>query len=203
MKVGIGICAYNAEIEMLRVLDSTEGIYPTFVIDKAWKGFGKGYSTDNTAFICNDYSNVVLIQPKGELTEAQCRNEYMKASAHWNLDAMIILDTDEYLEFPLGIEYFYRQLSRMISAHPEQLAFRATYIDTINGTSFSPRIILNPSITRYRDKHNQLFCMDKEVITNDKSIYLCGGIIITEDKCFRLPEREKWMKDRNQRDPTH
>lgn len=203
MKIGIGTLAFNSETEIDRMLDSTLGIYPTFVIDKAFRNFGHGHSTDRTTRICDLYSNVVVFQPEGKLTEAQCRNQYMIASLKWNLDVLIVLDTDEYLEFPLGKEFFEQQLARVINQYPDQYAFRVTYEDHNNGTSFSPRIILNPAFTRYRDRHNQLYFADREVITNDKSIKLCAGIVIHEDKSLRTEEREKKMKEGNRADPFH
>jgi len=201
-KLAIGTVAFQCEEEIDRMLDSTNGIFPVIVSYGKWKDFKGEDRVDKTPDIIDSYSNTVQIHNSG-LLEPQARNQCMITAGKMNCDVIIILDTDEVLEFPLGIEFFKRQLERMILKHPTALGFCVTFNSKeTGGDSFTPRIILNPAFTRYRDRHNQMYFMDKEVLGWDSS-KLVGGIIIKENKDFRTDKRELRMRERNLSNPVH
>ena len=75
-----------------------------------------------TPEIIDNFSNAVWVDSTG-LLEPQARNQYMVQAGKFGCDCIIILDTDEYLEFPLGIEFFKRQLDRIADKNPNDLSF--------------------------------------------------------------------------------
>jgi len=198
-KLAIGTVAFQCESEIDRMLDSTNGIFPVIVSYGKWKDFKGENREDKTPDIIDSYSNTVFVNSRG-LLEPQARNQYLITAGKMGADVIIILDSDEYLEFPLGLEFFKRQLERMIESHPDHLAFGVTFEYGKNGTSFTPRIIMNPAFTRYRDRHNQMYFMNKEVLGNCKIV---AGIVIHEDKKFRNKDRELKMRERNLSNPIH
>lgn len=181
------------------MLDSTAGLFPVIVCYGKWKDFEGEDRNDLTPQIIDNFSNAVWVDSTG-LLEPQARNQYMIMAGKFGCDCIIILDTDEYLEFPLGVEFFKRQLDRIADENPDDLSFCVTFEDSKKGTWFTPRIIMNPMFTRYRDRHNQLYFLDKEVLGNQK---LVGGIVIKQDKKFRSKDREQRMRKRNLANPIH
>ena len=198
-KLAIGTVAYQCEEEIYRMLDSTAGFFPVIVSYGKWKDFKGEDRNDLTPEIIDNFSNAVWVDSTG-LLEPQARNQYMIMAGKFGCDCVIILDTDEYLEFPLGIEFFKRQLDRIAEKYPDDLSFCVTFEDSKKGTSFTPRIIMNPMFTRYRDRHNQLYFLDKEVLGNQR---LVGGIVIHQNKNFRTKDREQRMRERNLANPVH
>jgi len=184
------------------MLFSTNGFFPVIISYGKWKDFIGEDRVDETPDVIDSYSNTIQLSNSG-LLEPQARNQYMITAAKMGYDCIIILDTDETIEFPLGIEFFKRQLERLIIKHPTAMGFSVTFDSKrTGGVSFSPRIILNPAFTRYRDRHNQMYYLDNEVL-GWNSCHLVGGIIITENKDFRDDNRELRMRERNLRNPIH
>ena len=201
-KLSVVSVAYQCEEEIYTMLDSTNGIFPTIISYGKWKDFEGEDRKDLTPEIIDTFSNTITVHSVG-LLEPQARNEYLRTAGIMGSDVVIILDTDEYLEFPLGIEFFKRQLERMIKEHPDQLGFRVTFNSKrTGGVSFTPRVILNPMFVRYRDIHNQMYFMDKPVLSS-YSEKLVGGIIIHESKENRNKDRELRMRTRNLKNPNH
>ena len=202
-KISVGILSYNCVKEIEQTLESTTKFYPVFVVDGRWKDF-KGdsiYSTDGTIELAESYSNIILFQ-KGNNLEPQNRNEYMIQSGKWRCDAVIILDSDEILELPNGYKSFIQSLERIINRYPNEMGFRISFESkSSGGVSFPCRLILNPGFSRYRDVHNKIYFMDKEILSSSKK--LCPNIIINENKSFRSEQREKDMKERNYANPRH
>ena len=198
-KLAVGTVAYQCEEEIYRMLDSTTGFFPVIVSYGKWRDFIGEDRRDLTPEIIDSFSNTVWVDSTG-LSEPQARNQYMVQAGKFGCDCIIILDTDEYLEFPLGIDFFKRQLERIADKNPDDLSFCVTWEDSKNGTTFTPRIIMNPMFSRYRDRHNQIYFMDKEVLGNQR---LVGGIVIHQDKKFRSKNRELRMRERNLRNPIH
>ena len=198
-KLAVVTVAYQCETEIDRMLDSTCGIFPVIVSYGKWKDFVGEDRTDKTPQIIDSYSNTIFLNSTG-LLEPQARNRYMIQAGKFGCEVVIILDTDEYLQFPLGLSFFKRQLNRMIESNPNHLAFNVTFEDSVNGTYFTPRIILNPTFSRYRDRHNQIYFLNQEVLGNHK---LVGGIVIHQNKNHRTKDREQRMRDRNLANPVH
>jgi hypothetical protein len=201
-RLGIGIVSFietRDELpELKRCLDSIESFFPVILIDGKWKDYPSEITTSiiEVDEIIDNYSNIIHIKSPN-LTEAQNRNKYLK----FDMDYMIILDTDEYLEFPLGFEFFLRGLDDMFRNKSELCAFAHAESEQNGGYVRMPRIIKHPNILHYGIKHNELLIGKKNVLKYP--LNAPRGLIIHHDKTLRTENRKEKMINRNKNNPIH
>lgn len=207
-KIAVGIPVWINHEEQLPelelCLDSVSEFFPVIVISGKWSDMNhqQNRNIPEADELIDSYSNIIHIESLNHL-EPFNRNLYMIQAGKMGCNTMLILDSDESAEFPLGVEFFDEQLSRLKEKHPNHLGFSVIHQSARHGgICFTPRVILNPAFTRYRDRHNQMYFMDREVLSWDSS-KLVGGIILNETKDFRSDKRKLIMRERNLRNPLH
>jgi len=202
-KIGICLLTYNCVNELKDCLESVDKFYPVIVIDGKWKDFPDNHPTsiDGTLELAESYSNVVtILSPNG--TEVDNRNLSCEYAGKYDCDVVIILDSDERLDLPNGLDNFYQSLERMIIQNPQDIGFKTAFESKKRGgVSFPCRIYLNPKHIRYRDKHNKIYYKNKEM--RYFSSKLCPNIIIHEDQTHRTEGRLQNMSRRNIVNPEH
>ena len=202
IKIGVGVLTYNCVTELKRCLDSLTDFYPVFVIDGRWKDFPgeTKNSNDGTIDLAESYSNVITVL-SGDKLEPFNRNLTCIHTGKFGCDVLFIVDSDETVDLPNGYNAFANSLERMIRMYPDDLGFSTWFDSTKNATGQSRRMMLNPMFVRYRDRHNKMYFLDKEVWAYTK--HMCPNVIIHENKTNRTKERELTMRTRNLANPKH
>lgn len=205
MRIAIGTCVYIEDKEQLpeleRFLDSVKDWYPVIIVNGKWKDYrGKsGRSIPEVSELIQSYSNTIEVDYPNHL-ESQARNQYMIIAAKMDCEAVLIIDTDEYLEGDRGV--FLNNLQKTMLKEPDKLAFKITLnSERSGGDHWPPRLILNPMFCRYRDRHNSIFFNNNDVFRNQGSVI--RGLKLYEKKDFRTKQREETMKERNRANPRH
>lgn len=202
MNIGIGIACYietSLEVqELRRCLESVEDFYPIIIIDGKWRDYNADSETsiDEAVDLINSKQNIIHIKSING-SEAENRSKYLE----YELDYLIILDTDEYLEFPLGVEFFERGLEEIFRDKEEKCAYIHTESEMNGGYCRFPRIIKNPNLMKYGNRHNQLLLNNTNVLKNP--LNAPRGVILHHDKTFRTDNRINKMKIRNKENPLH
>ena len=208
MRIAIGIVTWISEIEQLpeleRCLDSLTDFYPVIVVNGKWKDIrgDNPRSIPEATELIDSYSNTILINSPNEL-EPVNRNKYLIQGMKMGCDIMFIVDSDEWVVLTNGYDFFVRGIEDVFKKQPDCLSFYAHMYDKrFGGECLSRRGIRYPAFTRYRDRHNQLFFLDRDIYG-----HYCAkpprGLIIYQDKSFRTKERELEMKRRNLANPKH
>ena len=208
MKLGVGVIGYNDREGLERCLNSLSDFFPVIYRDGRWNDFLPSLtnhrSNDDSIELAESYSNVTVIEGIG--LEPKARNDYIIQFAKWGCDCIFWVDTDEYVELPLGYDFFIKGLEERITEQPEKLSFHLHFTNDNEGkeayTSTQRRMIVNPMFTRHRDRHNQLWYMDQEVLGHNTGKPI-RGLILHQNKSHRTKEREIEMKRRNLANPRH
>ena len=155
-------------------------------------------STHKANDLIESYSNVIhILSPNNP--EFVNRNKYLDLAMKFNADYLIWIDTDEWVEMPLGKDFFERGLE----SHDFEFASCVHYYsDRHGGVSKQKRLIKYPGFLRHRLKHNELFFGDKEVLRKCQN-NAPRGLVIYSNKIYRSDERENRMTDRNKNNPIH
>ena len=204
VNIGIGVVCWIETDEQLpelkRCLDSLQSFYPVFVINGKWNDMSGNNprSTDKANDLIDSYSNIIHISSPNQ-PEFVNRNKYLELAMKYNLDYLMWVDSDEWIDMPLGKEF----MVRGILDHNFDFASCVHYYSKRHGgSSKQKRLIKYPGFLRHRLKHNELFFVDKEVLANcqNKSP---RGFTIYSDKNYRSVGREQNMKKRNMENPIH
>lgn len=202
--IGIGVVCWIETDEQLpeleRCLDSLQSFYPVFVINGKWNDMSGNNprSTDKANDLIDSYSNIIHISSPNQ-PEFVNRNKYLDLAMKFNLDYLIWVDSDEWVEMPLGKEF----MIRGIEQHDFDFASCVHYYSKRHGgPSKQKRLIKYPGFLRHRLKHNELFFGDNEVLGNCQN-KAPRGFTIYSDKTYRSVDRENNMKQRNRENPIH
>jgi hypothetical protein len=203
MNLAIGICSWIHEKSQLpeleRCLNSISDFYPVYVVDGKWSDLQMqgGRSIQEAIELITSYSNTTLIERPNRL-EPQNRNEYLRKS--YGNEALMVLDTDEYVEYD---STFLDNLETFRNDNPQNLGCSVMFHSKpTGGYSVAPRVIFNPSMCRYRDQHNFIYFMNRQVLDRTSREY-CAGLTIFEDKAYRTKFREEKLRERNLKNPLH
>jgi len=202
MSIAVGVLCWIERDEQLpelkRCLDSLTDFYPVFVINGKWDDIeGENIrSTDKTNELIDSYSNVIHIQSPNK-PEAYNRNLYLQKS--WKYDYLFWVDSDEWVELTCGKEFFERGLRYNFGPN-DLCSFVHYYSDAHGGVSFQKRILQYPGFLRHKNKHNELYFKDIDVLKNP--IKAPRGLIIYSNKEFRNKDREWRMKKRIEGQPV-
>jgi hypothetical protein len=204
MNIGIGVVCWIETDEQLpelkRCLESLESFYPVFLVNGKWSDMSgdNPRSTDKANDLIDSYSNIIHIQSPNQ-PEFINRNKCLELAMIWNCDYLIWVDTDEWLEMPLGKDF----MLRGIEDHKfEFVSYVHYYSDIFGGSCKQRRLLKYPSFLRHRLRHNELFFGDYEVYKNCKKTGP-RGFIIHQDKNYRSVKREQNMLIRNRENPIH
>lgn len=203
-RIAVGVVCWidddNQLPELVRCLDSLVEFYPVFVINGKWDDISGNFirSTDKANDIIDSYSNIIHIHSPNR-PEFVNRNKYLELAMKWDIDYLFWVDTDEWVEMPLGLEF----AKRGIVDHDFEFASCMHYYsDRHGGVAKQRRLIQYPGFLRHRLKHNELWFGDKEVLKNCTN-NAPRGIVIFSDKNYRSDDREKRMIKRNKENPIH
>ncbi len=200
VNIGVGVVCWIETDEQLpeleRCLDSLQSFYPVFVINGKWDDIegNNVRSTDKANDLIDSYSNVIHIQSINK-PEAYNRNLYLELAMKWNIDFLFWVDTDEWVEMPLGRTFFERGL-KDIFGKSDFCSLVHYYSERHGGVSFQKRIIQYPGFLRHKNKHNTLFFNDKDVLKTP--LKAPRGFTIYSKKEYRSDDRENRMKKRTE-----
>jgi len=206
-KIGIGIVSWISEEsqvpELERCLDSLTSFYPVIIINGKWDDV-KGdnpRSVLEAIDLMESYSNVMWFDSPNQ-PEFINRNEYLIQATKMDCNYLIWVDTDEWVELPCGYEFLCNSIKKRFEKQPDCYTFLVHYFDKrMGGCCYKRRGIRYPTFTRHRNKHNELWFVDKEVLRYPAKAP--NGLIIHQDKIFRTHKREEKMKIRNESNPIH
>jgi hypothetical protein len=98
IKIGAGLIFFDDYSSLKRCLDSVkDGVDVVFAIDGKFPKFPGNYqlSTDGSRELTKHYPNCLLIDcPKPEFEK---RTKYLEYSAHYSVDVLLIIDSDEFV----------------------------------------------------------------------------------------------------------
>jgi hypothetical protein len=198
-QVSVGVVCWISEKsqlpELKRCLDSLVD-FPVIIVSGKWNDIegDNHFNIPEANKLIDSYPNVLH---KGcyDQSEAYNRNQYLIDNQS---DFLFWVDTDEWIEMPLGKEFFLRGLIDLFK--------KDDYSSQVHWYSHQPtgkinmgkqkRIIQYPGKLRHRDKHNQLYFGDKEVLRDGIKHHAPRGLIIHQDKTFRSKQRELDMFNR-------
>lgn len=155
-------------------------------------------STRKANDMIDSYSNVIHIQSPNR-PEYINRNLYYRIAMLFDLDYLIPVDTDEWVEMPLGVEFFLNGLNNDKLDITSCLHY---YSERHGGVSKQRRLFKYPGFLRHRNRHNRLYFLDREVLQTG-TLYAPRGIVIYSDKNYRSKQREEKMSLRNKDNPIH
>lgn len=199
--IGIGIVCYidkESQLpELQRCLDSVSQFYPVFVIDGKWNDVKGNINTsiDKAYDLIESYSNVIHVLSPNR-PEFVNRNRYHRLAMLWQLDYLISLDTDEYVEFTDNKAYF------MSNIDDKALCSYLKCTGKGHGGTFeTQKLYRYPGFMRHKLKHNELFFLDKDV--RKYASKAPDGIIIHHDKDFRDGTQKDKLLTRARLNPIH
>lgn len=150
MKLVAGLIHYNDLQSMKRTIESIYDHvdYIIAVDGKFSLREGEDYSTDGSTEYLQSLEKVIIKKFTGY--EHDKRNIYMEEATKLKADAVLIIDTDEYLEGDWN--QFYKSLKEKINNPHNFLGIRYYY--TKKDTTPYPRICIRPHEVRYWKTHN-------------------------------------------------
>lgn len=204
--VSIGLTCWigdNSELpELERCLNSLVDFYPVIVVNGKWDDIeGKNArSTPEANELIESYSNVIHFSSPNK-PEFHNRNECLINAGKFLCDYLIFVDSDEYIEMPLGKEFFLNGLNDVFEGKTELCSY-AHYFDIgRGGNARMHRIIRYPMFVRMRNRHNEWFF--NKIDIRKRPLKAPRGLVIHSDKSFRKKERHEAMKKRNMENPLH
>ena len=204
MNIAVGVVCWiedNKQLpELKRCLDSLTDFYPVIVINGKWDDFAGTniYSTNEANDLIDSYSNVIHLQSANK-PEFVNRNKYLIQAMTMGVDFLFWVDTDEWIDMPLGKEFFERGLQYIWK--DEKSCYFHYYDERLGGVSMQKRGVRYPSFSRHKLRHNELFFNDQNILTNPARAP--RGIVINSSKEYRSESREKRMKQRARDNPIH
>ena len=183
MKIGIGYCYYN-DIKSIQ-----RGI-PTFVneVDYIFAIDGKfsfrngpDLSDDGSTEYLQQFKNVIIEEFMG--MEHDKRQKYIDLAVKHNVDVLIIIDSDEYVD-TADWKLFKSNLEKILCS--EQNIHGVNFFTDNNITQY-PRVWIRPHQIRYWNTHC-LFEVNGNVMRSPKSLKPVEGILLKMDDNLRSEE---------------
>ncbi len=200
MKIGAGIVFYNDAEGLKRTISSLKDFDVIICTDGAWKEFeDEGLSTDGSREIVTNANNTVLLDAAGMMT-AEKQEFQLRYSDRYDLDALVLIDSDEYLTH-FDRDTFEESLMSSIRNEKHVYHCDFEYYDLTWQHTRIPRVLWQPQKCQYLERHNQIFAGTVPQITSD--IVTINGINMKHEKNFRPAERESYNKEWNLAHPKH
>lgn len=184
MTSSVGVCCYADPGGMRRLLETTLSFDYVICIVGKWKDFE--YDNEKNIemiSVISSYPNTLIKQIDG-IPQHQARNIYLYMAEKLGCDYLIILDSDEYLS------------GGVFNVPKEQNIYNMKWNNTV-----LPRLIVKPKGMEYKDRHNQIWCDEKEMIGRNLGECI-EGIEIISDKSLREKEREDYQREYNLSHPN-
>src|SRR3990167_2825849 len=187
MKIAIGYCYYNDLKSIQRGLPTlVNEVDLIFAIDGKFSlRDGPDYSEDGSTEFLESFDNVIIEKFVG--MEHDKRQKYIDLAVKYNVDVLIIIDSDEYVsaaDWPL----FRENLEKILDS--EQNIHGVNFFTDNNITQY-PRIWIRPHQIKYWNAHC-LFEVNGNVVRSPKSLKPVLGITLQMDDSMRS---EKYLKD--------
>ena len=185
MNLVAGLIHYNDLESMKRTIDSIyDHVDCIIAVDGKFSlREGEDYSSDGSTEYLQSLEKIIIKKFTGY--EHDKRNIYMEEATRLKADAVLIIDSDEYIQGNWG--KFYKSLEKNINNPHPYLGLK--YIYNAKTTTFYPRICLRPQEVRYWKAHNIFECDgNRQRIKSTNSL---GGIFLYGDDTLRDPE---WLK---------
>jgi len=206
MNIGIGVVCWIETDEQLpelkRCLDSLVEFYPVFVINGKWNDMSgdNPRSTDKANDLIDSYSNIIHITSPNQ-PEFVNRNKYLELAMKFNLDYLFYVDSDEWIEMPLGKDFFIKGIEDTFKDKDQMCAFIHGNSNGRGGPFRTQKLYRYPGFLRHRKKHNELFFIDKNVWKD--ALPAPRGMIIHHEKDLRPTEKQTQMILRRKNNPIH
>ena len=199
LRLAAGVAFYNDAQSLMRCLPTLSEFDYIFAIDGIYKGFsGKSeLSDDGSREVVKSFSNTILIDAPN-LEEFQKRNVYFEMSRQYNVDFLLIIDSDEWLE---GDFSTFRWFLNNRTTPAKQL-YRLPVEDHLKRDwyRFYARVALSPAELEYRRVHWAIARKTDKIgdwVSGNRVGY-ADGLRIRHDHSLRLPEylqsREEYQK---------
>jgi hypothetical protein len=187
MKIACGYCYYNDVESIKRGLPTfADKVDYIFAIDGKFSlRNGPDYSDDGSTEYLQSFKNVIIERFVG--MEHDKRQKYIDLAVKNNVDVLIIIDSDEYVD-SADWDLFRENLSKIINS--EQNIHGVNFFTDGNITQY-PRIWIRPHQIKYWNAHC-LFEVNGNVIRSPKSLKPVLGITLKMDDSKRS---EQYLKD--------
>jgi hypothetical protein len=195
-QVSIGVLCWISEIEQLpelkRCLDSLRE-FNVIVVSGKWNDIEGNfpYNIPEANTLIESYDNITHIFSYNK-SEAENRNIYLE---NCNADFLFWVDTDEWIEMPLGKDFFLRGLTDLFGKndYSSQVHWYNHQSNGITSYGKQKRMVQYPSKLRHKEKHNKLYFGVREVLRDEIKYHAPRGLIIHTEKNFRSRKREEVM----------
>jgi len=203
MRFSTGSIFYNDVEGLARLMPTIQDFDYNIFIDGSWPDWGNSdISNDGSRAIIASWEKSRII----DMPQRMPRDKYDKILRECELlgvDYLVVIDSDEYVKHPFDYEKFKQELESIPKNFKAQ-SFRVTmeYFD-LTWQKHLPhyRIIYHPGLCHYGERHNQLWCEDRELFSQWSGDI--ESFIFVHDKRYKTPEyielRRKWNLDH----PTH
>ena len=150
-KVAVGINCWDDPKGLLKAFDQEhyfDCIDTTFVIEGRYTGrFDKPeYDEEIIQAICSKYN--VHYERWSDCLQIDKRNRYLKLTEEEGYDFLIVMDSDEWIEFPEGKEKFYTSLLECWNFDSQCFPINASQMEIM--TTARPRLFKAPFTYRHR-----------------------------------------------------
>lgn len=204
MKIAVGSCVFIEDRiqlpEFEKMMNSVKNFQCVIIVNGRWNDYDSKLlaSITEVSEIIRKYPNAIEIKFPFK-TEAESRNEYLITAGRLDYDALLIIDSDEYLVYD---DNFENNLLEAMRLQPDKESFKVTLnSQRSGGDHWPPRIILNPRFCRYSDKHNEIYHGTREILHDSGNAV--KGIKLFEDRIFRNLLSNEKMNRRNIDNPRH
>jgi hypothetical protein len=206
VNIGIGVVCWIETDEQLpelkRCLDSLQSFYPVFVINGKWNDMSGNNprSTDKANDLIDSYSNIIHISSPNQ-PEFVNRNKYLELAMKYNLDYLMWVDSDEWIDMPLGKDFFIKGIEDTFKDKQEMCAYIHCYSSGRGGPFRTQKLYHYPGFLRHRLKHNELFFIEHNVWENP--LPAPRGMIVNHEKDLRPELKKQQMLNRRNINPIH
>ena len=197
--LAVGCCGFDDDEGLDRLLQSCwNHVDLFFYIEGPFKGYGGG-GWESTKVISR-YPNVVHYTV-GNKFEYEKRQIYLDLCKKYNVDFLIIADTDEYICPGADWEAFKKEREQKCNDRDHLYNLKNyTEIDRLLLPLDQPRLIRNPAMIHYLNEHHYQFAINgtQDAIVAKDTLY---SIKLCHDPHLRTQERKdkhdeyiKWLK---------
>ena len=183
MLIGIGYCYYNDVESIKRGLPTfADKVDYIFAIDGKFSlRDGPDFSNDGSTEYIEHFKNAIIRKFVG--MEHDKRQRYIELAKEYNVDVLIIIDSDEYVA-EADWDLFRKNLEKILDS--DQNIHGVNFFTDGNITQY-PRVWIRPHQIRYWNAHC-LFEVNGNVIRSPKSLKPVEGILFKMDDGLRSEE---------------
>jgi len=173
-------------------------------IDGSWPDWGTSdLSNDGSRAIIASWEKSRII----DMPQRMPRDKYQRILEECGLleiDYLVIIDSDEYIKQPFNYKQFKNEIESIEKKYEIQsFKFSMEYYDSGNLYVHEPsyRILYNPALGEYGERHNELWYKNREVFSDWSGEI--KSLVLVHDKRYKTPEYVKARHEWNTNHPTH